>query len=140
MIKKLGTQRAYDQSLKGFRIMPDKLYFFGRSTVCPMLVLLYQMGYKEIILYGLDLSDKRYFWIDRSPDEVHWRWNRERLRNRNTELTGSEGKTIPHINKQASIIFIPYFNDNYMKGNIYVGSEKSALSKHLKYKTIEELK
>ncbi len=77
MVKTVGSKAAYEASLRGFRIMKDKLYFFGRSTVCPLLVLLYQMGYKEIILYGIDLSDKRYFWID-SEKDVHWRWNRHR--------------------------------------------------------------
>ena len=133
MLKRLGPEKAYKKCLKGFKIMPNKLYFFGRSTVCPLLVLLYQMGYKEIVLYGIDLNDSRYFWSDRPRSEVHWRWNRERM-------PQPKIAERPHPNLDSTMYFVPFFNDNYMKDNIYVGSEKSALSKHLKLKTIEELR
>ena len=133
LLKQKGPEKAYEKSLKGFKIMPDKLYFFGRSTVCPMMVLLYQMGYKEIILYGIDLSDRRYFWSDKKKVDVHWRWNRERM-----PISSMADK--PHPNLDSTMYFMPFFNDNYMDGNIYVGSIKSALSEHLKYKSIEELK
>jgi hypothetical protein len=133
MMKRLGPEKAYKKCLKGFKIIPNKLYFFGRSTVCPLLVLLYQMGYKEIILYGIDLNDRRYFWSDRKKSEVHWRWNRERM----PKASIAER---PHPNLDSTMYFVPYFNNCYMNGNIYVGSKKSALSEHLKYKSIEELK
>ncbi len=133
LLKRLGPEKAYKKCLKGFKIMPNKLYFFGRSTVCPMMVLLYQMGYKEIVLYGIDLSDRRYFWGDKNKADVHWRWNRERM-------PIPSVADIPHPNLDSTMYFVPYFNDNYMKGNIYIGSKKSALSEHLKYKSIEELR
>jgi hypothetical protein len=133
MVKRMGMERAYEKSLKGFKIMSDKLYFFGRSTVCPLLVLLYQMGYKEIILYGIDLSDRRYFWSDKKKADVHWKWNRE-------HPSWPDGKDHPHPNLDSTMYFVPYFNDHYMKGNIYIGNKKSALSELLKYKSIEELK
>ena len=133
LLKQRGPEKAYEESLKGFKIMPNKLYFFGRSTICPMMVLLYQMGYKEIILYGIDLSDRRYFWSDKKKVDVHWRWNRERM-----PISSMADK--PHPNLDSTMYFMPFFNDNYMDGNIYVGSKKSALSEHLKYKSIEELK
>jgi len=133
MLKRLGVEAAYNKSLRGFKIMKDQLYFFGRSTVCPLLVLLYQMGYKEIILYGMDLNDRRYFWSDRKKADVHWRWNRERM-----PVSSMADK--PHPNLDSTMYFVPYFNEHYMKGNIYVGNKKSALSEHLKLKTIEELK
>jgi hypothetical protein len=134
MVKRLGSEEAYKKCLKGFKIMTNKLYFYGRSTVCPMMVLLYQMGYKEIILYGIDLTNSRYFWGDKKKTDVHWRYNRDMMKK------GTSAADRIHPNLDSTIYFVPYFNDNYMKGNIYIGSKRSALSKYLKYKTIEELK
>lgn len=135
----LGRERAYRECLNNFRIMRDKIYFFGRSTVCPLLVLLYQMGYKEIILYGIDLTDGRYFWFDKKKSEVHWRFNREKPGiPEDVDIEKIKKKT--HPNLDSSLYFVPFFSKKYMNNNIYVGNEKSALSEHLELKTLEELK
>jgi len=128
-------KKTHEIALKNFRIMPNKLYFYGRATLCFLLVLMYQMGYKEIVLYGNDLNSKMYFWSDRPKNEIHWRWVKQtKMLSREREREG------PHPNIISVKTFVPWFNKNYMNNRIFVGNKKTLLFPGTPYKSIEELK
>jgi hypothetical protein len=123
-----------EKSLEMFKIMKDKVYFYGRATLCFLLVLMYQMGYKEIIIYGNDLNSKRYFWSDRDRKEIHWEWCKQ------TKLGKANKEEGHHPNNPSILTFVPWFNENYMNNRIFVGSKKTLLYDDVPYKSIEELK
>ena len=131
--KRITHGEMYRESLKGFRIMEDKIYFFGKASLCPLLVLMYQMGYEEIVLYGNDLVDRAYFWSDRSVNEVHWRWNRDR------RVADSFVPKANHPNKTSLMMFVPFFSREYMGNRIFVGNKKTPLYPEISYKSIEEI-
>jgi hypothetical protein len=142
LVKHLRGQRSFDEfemlilekALEMFKIMKNKVHFYGRATLCFLLVLMYQMGYKEIILYGNDLDSKMYFWSDRDREEVHWQWTNQ------TKTTKAGKKEGHHPNNPSILIFVPWFNENYMNNRIFVGSKKTLLYDDVPYKSIEELK
>jgi hypothetical protein len=123
-----------EKALEMFKIMKDEVYFYGRATLCFLLVLMYQMGYKEIILYGNDLNSKRYFWSDRDRKEIHWEWCKQ------TKSCKASKKKGRHPNNPSILTFVPWFNKKYMNNRIFVGSKKTLLFPDVPYKSIEELK
>jgi hypothetical protein len=135
----LGSIGNYEQllhkhALANFRILDNSIYFYGRATLCFILVLMYQMGYKEIIIYGNDLNSKLYFWSDRDRKDIHWQWAKQTLKCKARKKSG------PHPNIISVTTFIPWFNEKYMNNRIFVGSKKTLLFPDMPYKSIEELK
>jgi hypothetical protein len=127
-------EKVHQVMLSDFKIMKDKVYFYGRASLCLLLVLMYQMGYKEIILYGNDLKSKDYFWSDRPKSTIHWQWAKQ------TKSSKASKKAGPHPNIISIKTFVPWFNENYMNNRIFVGSRRTLLYDDVPYKAIEEFK
>jgi len=121
-------------ALEEFEIMDDAIYFYGRASTCFLLVLMYQMGYEEIIIYGNDLNTKTYFWSDRPREQIHWQWAKQ---SKPGERGSKEGN---HPNIISVTTFVPWFNENYMNNRMFVGSKKTLLHPKVPYKSIEELR
>lgn len=121
-------------ALDNFEIMDDMIYFYGRASTCALLVLMYQMGYKEIVIYGNDLNTKTYFWSDRPKNEIHWEWAKQ-------GKSGKDGmKKGNHPNIISMTTFVPWFSENYMNNRIFIGSKRTLLYDDVPYKSIEELR
>lgn len=134
VLKRKGP-RAYEDALENFRLYPDKIMTVGRSSLVHLVILMHQMGYKEIVLYGVDLKDRKYFWSNRKDlSRVWWRWNRDR---RNPTAT-YQAKTV-HPNMDSTVRFLPWFSEKYMNNQIYIGTKKSELINHLPAKRMRDL-
>lgn len=120
----------YEKQLADFKILKDSIYFYGRSSLCALLTLMYQIGYKEIIIYGNDLTSKDYFWSHDKSKEVHWRWVKQ---------SKGEKRKGDHPNIESVTTFVPFFSQSYMNGRIFVGNKKTPLYPSVPYKSIEEL-
>ncbi len=105
---------------------PDdgRLYKSYDSSVTTMIHLLYLMGYKYIILYGLDMKNGLYFWSNGGCGLTHCKTNKDH-----------EGRD-PNIPHNAAHIkdFIIDFNRRHMvpkKRKIFVGNKSTSLYPHL---------
>ena len=132
---KAELRRKGINTLNDYKPMVDgKIYFYGNAHLTFLFALMWLMGYKEIILYGVDLNDRRYFWHDRK--DVHWRWNRETRIN--------QGKVKDPDTVHPSSLYMNFFLRHFTKkyiSNVYVGNKKTLLYPDiLQYKGIEELK
>ncbi len=124
-------QGDYQRQLEDFRILKDAIYFYGRSSLCALLTLMYQIGYKEIIIYGNDLTSKDYFWSNDKTKKVHWRWVKQ---------SKGEKRKGDHPNIESVTTFVPFFSREYMNNRIFAGSKQTPLYPGVPYKSIEELK
>jgi hypothetical protein len=89
------------------------------------------MGYEEIIIFGIDLSNSYYFWSDGGKEfgETHHKWNKQH-----------EGKdpAQPHATYKIKD-FIVDFNERWMKPNgrsLYVGHKNTLLYPEVEFKDI----
>lgn len=105
------------------------------SSVSSIIQILYLMGYENIILWGIDMSNSKYFWTDMAPEVrglVHDMWNKQRE---------GKSKDLPH-NASHLKNYIIDFNNRHMipkKREIFVGHTTTALYPELKYFKIEDL-
>jgi len=102
------------------------LYKSYDSSVTTMIHLLYLMGYKYIILYGLDMNNGLYFWSSGHPKYglTHCRTNKDHK--------GRDPKS-PH-NVAHIKDYIIDFNNRHMipyGREIFVGHKSTALYPHL---------
>lgn len=103
------------------------LYKSYDASTSTMIHLLYLMGYKNIVLYGIDCNNGYYFWSSGDPiyGETHCLTNKQH--------EGRDPKQ-PH-NAGHMKDFIIDFNHRHMKPygrEIYVGHKSTALYPHLK--------
>ena len=115
---------------------PDKILYKSYDTsVSTIIQMLYLMGYKNIILWGLDMRDSKYFWTDMEPEVrglVHDLWNKQRE---------GKDKNTPH-NASHLQDYITDFNDKFMKPKrreIFVGHKSTLLYPKLQYIDIDKL-
>ena len=105
------------------------------SSVSVIIQMLYLMGYTNVILWGLDMSNSKYFWTDMKPEVrgiVHDEWNKQRE---------GKSKDEPH-NASHLKGYIVDFNNRFMKPkgkNIYVGHKSTALYPELDFININDL-
>lgn len=103
------------------------------SLTC-IIEIMYKMGYKTIILYGVDLYDSRYFWTGGNQiyGRVHHQTNKEH-ENKNPSL--------PH----NTYIVLGFIIDFYLRHivpngrNMYLGNSKSLLYPELPQVNILDL-
>jgi hypothetical protein len=91
--------------------------------------LMYKMGYKKIIIFGVDLKHSMYFWTGkRRFGKVHAQTNANRP------------KKAPHLTSSRVLRYLKSFNKRWMKGQCYVGYKDTLLfeDRVLKYIDIEE--
>lgn len=105
------------------------------TSVSTIIQILYIMGYRKIILLGLDMNNSKYFWTDMKPEirgKVHDEWNKQRE---------GKDKNQPH-NASHLKNYIIDFNNRHMipkKREIFVGHTTTSLYPELKYFNIEDL-
>lgn len=105
------------------------VFHYSRATVVLAIDVAVRLGFKKIVLCGVDLTSTKYFWeID----------NQKEIICENVELpsnTGQEGQAIhstidPSVYPLTVDNVIYNLNEKYLKPldvNLFVGSEKSAL-------------
>jgi hypothetical protein len=100
-------------------------------SMTSVLEMMFHFGYRDIILFGVDLKDSRYFWGDGDPKwgEVHHKSNKEH-----------EGKdpNEPHATHRIKD-FIVDFHRRHCEPNgrgIYVGHKDTALYPDLELREI----
>lgn len=99
-------------------------------SVTLLFELMYKFGYKNIILFGIDLFNSYYFWTGRPEcGEVHHQTNKEH-----------EGKNPkePHATHRIKE-FITDFNERWMKPRgkeIFIGHSDTALNGILRLKEL----
>lgn len=98
----------------------------GASLIL-ILEMMYNLGYKKIILFGVDLSTSTYFWTDKKEyGDVPLQTNK----NMKPHLL--------HTTAEKVIPFVKEFNKDIMKGCLYVGHKDTLLYPDLKYYDIEK--
>ncbi len=105
---------------------PDdgNIYKSYDASMTSIIQILYLMGYKRIIIYGMDMKSSAYFWTDMDID-VHDKHNKAR-----------EGKLIsePH-NASHLKNYVIDFNERHMKPKrreILIGHKTTTLYPYLK--------
>lgn len=105
---------------------PDdgNIYKSYDTSMSSIIQILYLIGYKRIVIFGMDMTTSEYFWSNMNID-VHDKWNKAR-----------EGKSIdkPH-NAGHLKEYVIDFNERHMKPKgreILVGHKTTALYPSLK--------
>lgn len=116
-----------------YEMDPDILTKSYDMSVTAIFELLYKLGYKRIVTFGVDLRDSFYFWTGRPEcGEVHHQTNK-----------AHEGKDPNEPHATARILnFIIDFNFRWMRPNgreICVGHEDTALYPYLRLRRPENL-
>ncbi|HRR48552.1 MAG TPA: hypothetical protein P5293_01040 [Bacteroidales bacterium] len=98
------------------------------ASLTTLVHLMYRLGYKYIILYGVDWTHSYYFWS--SGDEIYGKTHCKT----NKDHEGKDPK-LPH-NTEHVIDYIIDFNERHMKPQgreILVGYKETRLYPHLNY-------
>lgn len=127
-------KRTHEVYTSDYRINLSKFTKSYDISITYIFEFLYRMGYKKIILYGVDLLNSLYFWTGGDPKygEVHHQWNKQHENKDPQE---------PHATYKIRD-FIIDFNTRWMvpEGKeIVVGHKTTTLYPYLKYVNIEEL-
>ncbi len=118
--KRKGINGA-EYILDGF-VSPSR----GASLIL-ILDMMCLMGYKKIILFGVDLFTSTYFWTgDEKYGKTHLQTNKNMKVN------------TPHITAVKVIPFVEGFSEKNMNGELYVGHKETLLYPKLKYIDIEK--
>lgn len=115
-------KRTHDPFNADYKMHPRVLTKSYDMSLTALFELLYKMGYKRIVLFGVDLDNSRYFWTGGDPiyGQVHHQTNK-----------AHEGKdpNLPH-NTHRIAEFIVDFQYRWMRPanrSIVVGHKKTAL-------------
>jgi hypothetical protein len=117
-----------------YKIVPSKFTKSYDVSITNIFEFLFRMGYKKIILYGVDLTSSYYFWTGGDPKygEVHHQWNKQHE---------DKDPKLPHATYKIQD-FIVDFNSRWMKPEgreIMVGHKTTALYPYLRYVDVKEL-
>ncbi len=104
-------------------------------SIAVLLELIYRLGYKHIVIFGIDLYDSTYFWTGGNPvyGEVHHQWNKQHE---------GKDKNLPHSTHKIKS-FIVDFNFRWMvpaNREILVGHTRTNLYPDLKHVDIRSIK
>lgn len=107
-----------------FNVNDGNIYKSYDASMTSIIQMIYLMGYKRIIIYGMDMISSEYFWTNMNID-VHDKWNKAR-----------EGKAmnLPH-NASHLKEYVISFNELHMKPKgreILIGNKSTALYPALK--------
>ncbi len=116
------------KGIKGVEYILDGFVSHSRgASLILILDMMCLMGYKKIILFGVDLSTSTYFWTgNKKYGKTHLQTNKNMKVN------------TPHTTAVKVIPFVEGFSEKNMNGNLYVGHKETALYPKLKYIDIEK--
>lgn len=105
----------------------DYVTHSNNASLTLVLDIMRQMGYKKIILFGVDLNSSTYFWTGKKNyGKVHLQTNKNMNPNVN------------HTTCRAAISFTKVFNHKWMNGNLYTGHTKTMLYPQISFIDIEK--
>lgn len=129
--------------LEGYDRDPAKPLLGVRSSLSLLVHFCYRLGFEKIILAGVDLYDKDYFWYDpgRYPE---WQWHKEAMHQANAARERLYGfHKVKHGTTRFAkngrefhsiLTFLPAVNDLVLKPagcELFVANPKSLLAKDL---------
>ena len=115
-------------SIKTSINLNDPIYH-GSSTITDCIHLAYLLGFKKIILCGVDLNNRRYFWNQKKLTFYHLNG----VTSDGGEYSGDNNQSESHRSKDSLVRDLKKWNKDLKKQNIklYTLSAKSALSEFL---------
>ena len=107
----------------------DGPIYHGSSTITDCIHLSYLLGFNKIILCGVDLNDRRYFWNKKKMKF----YDLNGVTRNGGEYTEDNNQSESHRSKDGLISDLKEWNKNLKKQNVklYTLNTKSALSEFL---------
>ena len=128
ILPRLGNMKyifGYPKEVKMGQKSNISISFQSASTTL-VIDLMCLMGYKKIIIFGMDLNTSEYFWSNTDEyGEIHDNSNRGKELNE------------PHTTIGVSLYFVPFVS-SFRKIPIYVGYKETALYPSVPYINILE--
>lgn len=116
------------RSIKTSNNLNDPIYH-GSSTITDCIHLAYLLGFNKIILCGVDLNNRHYFWNQKKLTFYHLNG----VSIEGGEYSGNNNQSESHRSKDGLVRDLKKWNKDLKKQNIklYTLSAKSALSEFL---------